>query len=112
MTLSEVEQYLANNVNCFPSDAVEQLRELLLSAPDSVTPDIQNLKLSKPNLALMLAIFAGYLGIDQFYMGRWAWGIVKVMTCGGAGWLYLFGIILAQRTARNENLRSIIRIVS
>lgn len=112
MTLSEVEQYLANNVNYFPSDAVEQLRELLLTAPDSVTPRIQTLKLAKPNFTLMLAIFAGYLGVDQFYLGRWVWGIVKFMTCGGAGWLYFFGIILAQRTARNENLRSIIRTVS
>ena len=45
-------------------------------------------------VTLLLAIFLGSLGVDRFYTGHTGLGIVKLITCGGAGIWWLIDIIL------------------
>ena len=44
-------------------------------------------------VALILSIFVGYLGIDRFYLGYTRIGIMKLLTCGCCGILYLIDIL-------------------
>ena len=44
--------------------------------------------------ALVLALLVGWLGVDRFYLGYTGLGIVKLITCGGAGIWNLIDIIL------------------
>lgn len=44
--------------------------------------------------ALLLSLFLGNLGIDRFYLGYTALGILKLLTCGGFGIWALIDIIL------------------
>ncbi|VEU78264.1 TM2 domain-containing protein [Mycoplasmopsis columbinasalis] len=46
-------------------------------------------------LNLLLAIFFGQLGIDRFYVGRVGFGLVKLLTLGCFGILWLLDICLA-----------------
>ncbi|SAM04176.1 hypothetical protein [Absidia glauca] len=45
-------------------------------------------------IATILAIFVGPFGIDRFYLGYIGWGIVKLLTAGLGGILWVVDIIL------------------
>jgi len=41
----------------------------------------------------LLSLFAGPIGLDQFYLGFYAYGILKLITLGGAGIWWVFDIV-------------------
>jgi TM2 domain-containing membrane protein YozV len=45
-------------------------------------------------VTLLLAILVGSLGVDRFYTGHIGLGVLKLITCGGAGIWWLIDIIL------------------
>ena len=45
-------------------------------------------------VAICLSVFLGYWGIDRFYLGYVALGILKFFTIGGVGIWYLADIVL------------------
>ncbi|MBM4454763.1 MAG: TM2 domain-containing protein, partial [Chloroflexi bacterium] len=38
---------------------------------------------------LIISFLAGYFGLDRFYRGQIGWGVIKMITVGGAGIWYL-----------------------
>jgi TM2 domain-containing membrane protein YozV len=44
--------------------------------------------------ALLLSIFAGFLGADRFYLGRADLGILKLITMGGLSFWWVADIVL------------------
>lgn len=56
------------------------------------------------NLAWLLLVFLGFLGIHRFYMGKWVTGIFYLLTGGlvGLGVLYDFWTLNSQISEQNR----------
>jgi len=44
---------------------------------------------------LIISFLAGYFGLDRFYRGEVALGVIKLITCGGFGVWYLVDLAIA-----------------
>jgi TM2 domain-containing membrane protein YozV len=44
---------------------------------------------------LIISFLAGYFGLDRFYRGQIGWGVIKLITVGGAGIWYLVDVAIA-----------------
>ena len=54
--------------------------------------------------AVLLAILAGWLGVDRFYLGYTGIGIAKLLTLGGCGiWQLIDVILIATRKVPDAN---------
>jgi TM2 domain-containing membrane protein YozV len=57
------------------------------------------------NIAWLLLVFLGLLGIHRFYMGKWLTGILYMLTGGFflLGWLYDFWTLNSQVSELNQS---------
>jgi len=46
-------------------------------------------------IILIISFLAGYLGLDRFYRGQIGWGVIKMITVGGALIWYLVDVAIA-----------------
>jgi TM2 domain-containing membrane protein YozV len=46
-------------------------------------------------IILIISFLAGYFGLDRFYRGQIGWGVLKMITVGGAGVWYLVDVAIA-----------------
>jgi TM2 domain-containing membrane protein YozV len=53
-------------------------------------------------IALLLAFFLGWFGLDRFYIGRYKAGWLKLFTFGGLGIWWLLDIILIGSEYRKD----------
>jgi TM2 domain-containing membrane protein YozV len=61
-------------------------------------------------VALLLSIFLGAFAIDRFYLGYVGLGILKLITCGGAGvWAIIDIILIATGKMTDKNGQPLVR---
>lgn len=56
--------------------------------------------------AILLGVFVGYLGADRFYAGQVGLGLVKLLTCGGAGIWWIVDWFLIGGAVEQANVQT------
>ena len=72
----------------FASTNMMAVRSQLEKLDDSRFALLQSLNYKNPTTLLIVSIFLGGLGIDRFMLGQAGLGVLKLLTCGGAGIWY------------------------
>lgn len=60
-------------------------------------------KLLNPKKAFLLELFFGFLGAGSMYIGNKALAVLKFLTLGGCGILWIIGIFTASSAAKKKN---------
>ena len=110
----QVISYLdANEKNLFPNSqhTEDEIKLAMLNAPQTLDIYMQNMTLKKASTTQILSVLLGSLGVDRFYLGDIALGILKYITLGGFGIWWLADIISAQKRCRNVNCKKIMMLI-
>lgn len=104
MNTIQVEQLLAVNGGKIPLEAWELVKRSLMEM-DLRTANLRFSMMKDPTISIILSILLGQLGIDRFYIGDIGLGVLKLITCGGAGIWWIVDLFLIMNETRAKNLR-------
>ena len=103
MKKESVDQFVMVNAGKFPEFTQMQLRQTLEKMSDDKEGILLSTSWKDPLTTFLLAFFLGGLGVDRFYLGDTGLGVLKLLTCGGAGIWALIDLFTAHNCARNVN---------
>lgn len=104
MKKESVDQFVMVNAGKFPEFAQMQLRQTLEKMSDDKEGILLSTSWKDPLTSFLLAFFLGGLGVDRFYLGDTGLGVLKLLTCGGAGLWAFIDLFTAHSRARKTNL--------
>lgn len=106
-----IDQYLMANQKKFPPEKIVYIREKLSTMPDEKYNILTALPLKDPTVVLILSIFLGSFGVDRFMLGQVGLGILKILTCGGAGIWTIVDWFTTYKKAKEINLNNLMTLV-
>lgn len=90
--MNYAQTYLLANMNAFPAERIPMIQKELEELDEQGMNVLMMTEIKNPTTALILAIFAGSLGIDRFYIGNKELGIAK-LALSVVGFFTLFFLI-------------------
>jgi len=111
MTEDKVGMFLASNGKYFPASKLILIKEKLLSSDDSKLMVVSSIEYKDPMTFLLISVFLGSLGIDRFMLGDTGMGILKLLTGGLCGILWLIDVVTIQDKAKESNYQGIMLLL-
>jgi TM2 domain-containing membrane protein YozV len=111
MDANKIDMYFATNGKKLPSDKAVLIREKMVQANDSRYATISSIELKDPTTMLLVSIFLGEFGVDRFMMGDTGMGILKLLTAGLCGVLWLIDIIGITNKVKEYNYNELMKIL-
>lgn len=87
---------------CFDPALVPEIQSRLAEVDDAKSGAIMGLSVQKPTVILIIAILLGW---DRFFLDEIGLGILKVLTCEGAGIWWIVDIFSAKKRAYAYNYK-------
>ena len=107
MDAQKVDLFIMTNQKYFPPEKLIFLKEKLLSVDESRSSLLMAVELKDPTTILLVSIFLGYLGIDRFMLGDTGLGVLKLLTGGLCGILWIVDLFLIQGKTRDLNIQQL-----
>lgn len=93
------------------SDKAQIIREKMANIDDSRYATICSVELKDPVIMLLISIFLGGLGIDRFFLGNIGMGVLKLLTGGLCGILWLIDVIMIYNKTKEYNYYELMKIL-
>ena len=86
-------------------------RDRLLAMPEDQFYRAQAIEYKDPPTLLLLSVLLGPLGVDRFMLGDIGMGVLKLLTGGVCGILWIIDICTIQKTVRDQNFQAIMTVM-
>lgn len=104
----KLDNYIISNQRFFPSDKVIYLREKMSNVSEPELDKLVGITLKDPSTFLLLSIFLGIFGVDRFMLGDVGYGLIKLLTFGGFGILYIIDWFSVVKRTKEKNFNTLI----
>ncbi|CAM4246259.1 TM2 domain-containing protein [Erysipelothrix inopinata] len=106
----EVRMFLMNNGKYFDNAQIPFVHNRLMGMTDHQFLFAMSMQFKDPTMMLIVSIFFGEFGLDRFLMGDIGMGLLKLVTGGLCGLLWLIDIFQIQGRVRDYNLNQLLMI--
>jgi len=104
----DVNKYIFANRFYFPTKKIMYLKSKLMQVNKKKFEIIEITDLKSPGLIGLISVFLGTFGIDRFMIGDIWIGILKLLTCGLCGILWIYDVFVISDRVRERNFEKII----
>ena len=111
MDASKIDMFFAANGEKLPSDKKLIIREKMKAVDDSRYAIISSIELKNPTTMLLISLFVGELGVDCFMLGKVGKGVLKLLTIGLFGILWLIDILTVQGQTKEYNFNELMKVL-
>lgn len=98
---------LGSNAKYFDAAQIPILREKLKNASDEQYLAVQTQSYIDPTVTTIISVLLGELGIDRFMVGDIGMGVLKLLTGGLCGVLWLIDIFTISKKVKNKNFAQV-----
>ena len=111
MDANKIDMFFIANGKKLPADKVVLIKEKMAQIDDSRYSTILSVELKDPTTMLLISIFLGQLGVDRFMMGETGMGVLKLLTGGLCGILWLIDVIGISKKVKEYNYNELMKIL-
>lgn len=112
MNESQVNLFMSQNLKNFSPTQISDIKSKLMSLPDDKSTVIMSLEFRDPTTILLLSLFFGGWGVDRFLLGNVGIGILKLLTGGCCGILWLVDLINYKKMTQGYNYKKFIEAIA
>lgn len=105
--IQKVEMYILSNRQYFPSEKLIYLKSKMSQIDDKKFELISTMDLKSPQVILLVSVILGSLGIDRFMIGDIGIGILKLLTGGLCGILWLYDLFTISARVKKINFENV-----
>lgn len=111
MDADKIDMFMVANGKNLPAEKHVIVREKLQALDNSRYATIASVEMKDPIVMLLISIFLGGLGVDRFMIGNIGLGVLKLLTGGLCGILWLVDIFLIQKKTKELNFSTLVQIL-
>ncbi len=112
MEAKKIEHFIVANSKYLPTKKLPLVKQKLLEADDSKEIFIETVSFIDPNNIMIMSICLGWLGVDRYILGDMGMGVLKMLTGGTCGILWIMDIVSSQERAREKNFTELMMMIA
>lgn len=109
MDASKIDMFFVTNGKKLPTDKIELIRERMEKLDDSKYLTLSSVELKDPMVVLVVSILVGEFGVDRFMLGEIGMGVLKLLTFGLFGILWLIDLFLVTNKTKEYNFKELMK---
>lgn len=111
MTQERVDNFLLANQKYLPAEKIVYVKEKMLAMDDARFNSLMGVEFKDPTTLLLVSIFLGGLGVDRFMLGDNAMGVLKLLTAGLCGILWIIDLFSIQKKTKDLNFNNMMLLL-